>query len=538
MNERIRAMRFPGVLLLGLGLGTSLAAQMPPGWNRLLPLGSGEPEGAAWYGFGLWSADKHGPPATLVDAAGLGNALTGSGFHLEAGTRLGNWNLAAEWLGVREPAGGQHLTLYRGHATWRSRPDDGWLAGLELEPLVWGYGLNGGYLLGEAARPFPKLRVESPMAPLTIFRIPLGTWGWQAFMGRLENHREISASSQEPLHLEALRRLDGEPEAPFLNGYRVQAEFSDFMEFYANYINLWGGTLNGRSMLAGYGVGDYFTSAFGLKDTLAEANLDQATSPAGGGAYVNRGRSASNADVGFRVRSRPLERWLGAESVYGYVSRGSKSVFSNPGRFLGNPPRYFWKDAATEWKRATQARLPAIWNATSRYTSPNLSNPNDAIGVLLAWPRIRLGLEYLDAVNATGAGNATRPFSHGIYLAGFYTQGDPLGNAIGGEARTTTVRLEADFNDRWSGTTVFHLGESPFRDDLALWQAAYPGLQPVTDRFVGLQQSLCWRIRPGTTLAAAASWERHGAAGYVPDATRNGFQWNSDLSFRWPRPVR
>jgi hypothetical protein len=513
-----------------LGLGTQVAAQAPPGWNAVAPLGADLPGSGSWAGGGLWAADRHGPPANLVDSLGLGNALVGSGFHLEGGLRLGRWDLAAELLGVRDPGGSAYLTLYRGHAAWRSQRN--WYLGLEMEPLVWGYGLNGGYLLGQASRPFPRFRVESPMKELHVFKVPLGTWGFQAFLGRLENHRRLSDSIQNPLEQASTIAANGDPQAPLLSGYRVQARFSDFMEFYANYLTMWGGAVNGRSMLSGYGPGDYLTAMFGLKDTLAEAN--SAPGEVNNFEYRNKGRSSSSADVGFRIRSRPLERWLGARQVYGYVSRGSKYVYFNPGRLASNPGRYIWKDIETEFQRAVHVRLPAIWNASQRYTSPNLATPNDALGVLLAWSRFRLGVEYLDAVNATKPLTAVRPFQNYIYPTGFYTYGDPLGNALGGESRTLTVRMEADFRRDLAGATIVHWGTSPFRDDLDLWRQAHPGLVPAFDRFYGLQQSLTWRTGRGTTWTAGGSWERHSAVDYVPGNSRNGFRWFTDLSFRWP----
>ena len=180
-------------LLLGV---LPLAAQVPAGWNQRAVLGAEMPDQGLWYGAGLWAGDHNGPQATLTDSLGLGNALTGGGFHLEAGYKAGRWDLAGEVLGDRTPQGQAYLTLYRSHVWYRG--DRGWQGGFEQEPLVWGYGLNGGYLLGEAARPFPRLRVESPMADLHLGRVPLGTWGWQAFMGRMDNHPVVSSSLQNP----------------------------------------------------------------------------------------------------------------------------------------------------------------------------------------------------------------------------------------------------------------------------------------------------------------------------------------------------
>jgi hypothetical protein len=527
----------PGThLLLSLALASPLVAQMPPGWNRQLPLGAEQPEGVPWYGFGVWAADKHGPPAILADSAGLGNALTGTGFHLEAGLKRGNWDLAAEWLGVRSTTGANYLTLYRGHATWQNRLDPGWRFGLEMEPLVWGYGLNGGYLLGEAARPFPRVRMESPMTELRLFRrVPLGTWGLQAFLGRLESGNGINPSIQDPRFERKIADANGIPQAPFMTGFRLQAEFSDFMEFYANYINLFGGSLNGRNMLDGYGLADYLTAMTGLKDALAESSVEP-NAGTHGSPFKNKALSSSNADVGFRVRSRPLERWLGAEGVHGYVSRGSKGVWNNMGLFFRNPVKYGWRDIHTELKNAGGGRVNAIWNQSARYTSPNLATPNDAVGFLVAWQRVRLGLEYLDAVNGDTAGQGARTFTHYIYLAGFYRYGDPLGNSVAGEARTTTLRLETDLHPRLTTAALVRYGQRPFRDELDLWQVDHPGLNPVPNRFTGVQATLTWRVRPGTTLGAGAGWEHDSAVDNVIGAKADVFRWFGDLAWRWPAP--
>jgi hypothetical protein len=520
---------FRPVLTLPI-LALPLLAQMPPGWKVQRPLGADAPAGS-WFGVGTWSADRHGPSATFTDSLGLGNALTGTGVHLEGGWKAGRLDLAAQWLAVHSPTGADYLTLYRGHLAWRGR----WQAGLEMEPLVWGYGLNGGYLLGQASRPFPRIRVESPMVDLRPFKVPLGRWGFQVFLGRLENHRTFSDSLQNRLQQVNLAAAQGDPQAPLLSGYRLQAEFSDFMEFYANYLNLWGGTRNGRSMLQGYGLGDYATAMFGLKDSLAEAHVDPNSGQVYNPVLVNKAQSSSVADVGFRVRSRPLERLLGAEGVHGYYARGSKSMGSSFGLLRRNPAKYGGRDLDNEFQRFIHFRVMESWRDTGRYTSPNLTSPNETVGALVAWRRLRVGLEYLDAINRYGAGEPqVRPWNNSIYLSGFYTYGDPLGNAVGGEARTTTLRVEAEFSDRWSGTTLLRRGIRPFRDDLALWQAAHPGLAPVTDAFLGLQQSLAWRIRPGLALEAGASWERHGAVDNLPGARKNGFRWYSDLSCRWP----
>ena len=515
-------------LLLGV---LPLAAQVPAGWNQRAVLGAEMPDQGLWYGAGLWAGDYNGPQATLTDSLGLGNALTGGGFHLEAGYKAGRWDLAGEVLGDRTPQGQAYLTLYRSHVWYRG--DRGWQGGFEQEPLVWGYGLNGGYLLGEAARPFPRLRVESPPASLHLGRVPLGTWGWQAFMGRMENHPELSSSIQDPSKRSRAIVANGNPEAPLLMGYRVDATFGPLMEFYMNYLNLWAGTVNGKGLTNGYGVGNYLTSMFGLKDSLAEANSDYST-PGNGHGSTGANRSASEVDVGFRLQAPAVARALGAEKVHLYVSRGSKSELWPIAVTAKNPFRYVSKDVSKDLDNILlRPNWGATWNQNSRYAAPSLSNPNDTVGILAAWTDVRIGLEYYSGVNDAAGGN--RPFTGSTYLTGFYYHGDPLGNALGGEAVATTAKLEVDLTPRLTTSTSIMRGFRPFRDDPADWQLDHPGQTPGKNRLTGLQQTLTWKAGAITTLDMGAAWQRQGAVENVAGREGNGFSWFTDIAFRWPQ---
>ena len=510
---------------------TTLAAQAPGGWNQRPPLGFDGAADEPWYGAGLWAADHHGPTTTLTDSLGLGNGLTGGGFHLEGGFRWRDWDVAAEVLGNRNSQGQAYLTLYRSHLWYRGR--SGWQGGFEQEPLVWGYGLNGGYLLGEAARPFPRLRVESPMAPLRILRVPLGTWGWQAFMGRMESHPVLAGSIQDASWRRRAWADNGNPAAPFLMGYRAQAEFGPLLEFYINYLNLWGGTLNGRGMTQGYNLGDYLTAVTGLKDPLAEAGTDYSTPGQTAPGGVNKANSASEFDWGIRFKAPALARALRADTVHLYLSRGSKSVLWPVKVFLKRPFYYAGKDLRRDFDNlVANPNLGMLWYQNSRYTAPSESVPNDTVGILAAWPRVRAGLEYFSGVNSADQGN--RPFTHWQYLSGFYSYGDPLGNAMGGEAIVTTARLEVDFSSRLTGATVVIRGHRPFRDVLADWQLDHPGASPAKNRFTQLQQTLRWKAGRTTTLTGSMAWQRQGAVEYVSGRYGNGFAWFLDLSFRWP----
>jgi hypothetical protein len=505
-----------------------MVAQIAPGWSQCSALGSDIPGMGAWYGAGLWAGDHHAAAPTLTDSLGMGNALTGEGFHLEAGYRVGHWDMAAEVLANRDDRGAKYLTLYKSHVWYRG--DKGWQGGFEQEPLVWGYGLNGGYLLGEAARPFPRLRTESPMAALHLGPVPLGTWGWQAFMGRMENHPVLSSSVSDPSFRSRLLAANGTPEAPLLMGYRVQAEFGPLMELYLNYLNLWSGTLNGRGMTSGYNLGDFATAITGLKDTLAEANSNNF------GTYKNNARSASEADVGFRLKVPALAQSLDADTAQVYISRGSKSTAWLVGTFVKNPARYLTKDVTGDMKNLVKGDLGASWTQNGRYSAPTLAYPNDTIGVQLSWSKVRAGLEYIDCVNPTSTG--FRPFTNSQYVTGFYYYGDPLGTPEGGEFISTTAKVEVDITPRMTSTTSITRGFRPFRDYLPDWQLDHPDRTPGKDRFTALQQTLRCKAGVHTTVEAGASWQREEAVNNVVGQEGNGFAWFTDVSFRWPAPRR
>lgn len=521
--------------LLVLG-GLPLMAQAPEGWDRRERLGEAVPIGDRFFGAGVWAANKSGPALTLVDSLGLGNALVGGGALVELGQRGTRWRWGAQLRAIREPGGVARLSLERGHLLYSSL--GGWELGVEKEPLVWGYGLQGGYLLGEAARPFPKAQVSTPWKHLSAWKVPLGTWKAQAFLGQLEADRKIGESSQDPLSRAAILAAQGGGgiRSPLITGFRVEAKFAELTEFYANYINLWGGTLNGRSMLEGYNAKEYLTAAFGLKDALVEGGMDYKKTyvPV---PYINKARSGSNSDVGARVRFPIFERWTGAEDVRIHISRGSKGVNMYYQRFFTRPLHYFWEDIRADLlSLKDDPTYP--WEQETRYALPSPAVPNDTVGLVMAWPHFRLGLEYQDLANRlngpSGNGNH-RSFEHGIYAVGFYTHGDPLGTAMGGEARTMTLHVQYDLGPRVKGRTWLLQGQRPFRDDITLWREAHPGLEPRKNRYVGAQQDLELNLGQGLSLSLGAAWQHQGAVEHVPGNSHNGFRWFSELAWRGSR---
>lgn len=520
------------------GLGGLASAQMPEPWRVEPQLGAGTPAGPTWYGAGLWAADKHGPPATFVQSRGLGNALLGTGVSLEAGRASGAWDLAGKVILYRDPDGTARGDLEQGHLRYTS--SGGWRWGFEQEPLVWGYGLNGGYTLGEAARPVPKFRVESSFRERSLLGIPLGAWKGEFFWGRLEARRTLGENVQDPSFRR--RQLGADPQGPFLTGYRAEARFGDSLEFYLNWVNLFGGSVGGVSMTRGYGLGDWLTAMVGAKDALAEGS-NSITDPAlQSHDYHNKARSASSSDVGMRFRSRPMERLLGAQDVRFYITRGSKAVNIIYGAAFRQPLYTLGQDLQMDWRAVRDLDPGRIWKRKARYWAPSPEVPNDVIGVLLAWERFRLGLEYLDTSNRRGqfeelpGPNGHRSFVHGLYLTGFYHHGDALGTALGGEAKVSTLRAEWDLGSAWTAQTWLHFGQRPYMDRTEDWLLDHPGRAPVDTSFWGLQQCVSYQGRSGFRLRGGASYQYQSAVAYQQGVAGNGFRWLLELGWRWSGP--
>lgn len=527
----------PRLLMTGCLASLPLAAQLPPGWFHQESLGEGR--SGAWYGGGVWAGDKHGAPATFVDSLGLGNALTGQGTHLEAGWSGTRWDVAGQIDAWRDADGQSRFILQRFHLAHTS--SGGWRTALEQEPLVWGYGLNGGYVLGEAARPFPRFRVESPFREIRVFGVPLGTWKGQIFLGQVEGHKVVGESSQDSSYRNRAVAAEGDPQRPFLSGIRLESQLGENTELYLNYINLFGGNVLGKSLTEGYQTRHWVASFFGLKDSYAEGGQDFTAAP---GSFnplsTGRVKSASSSDVGVRVRLSPFERLLGAEDVRFYVSRGAKAVNTRTQILLHRPGYAFRQDIKRDW-RSLRHQPAYPWNQSARFVLPTSPVPNDAVGLVARWSKFRLGIEYLDTANSIL--NPTDPsrknhrtFEHDIYVSGFYQEGDPLGNATGGEARTITIRAEMDWNPRWATRTWLLWGDRPFRDELAFWQEDHPGATPVRNRFLGLQQVVEWKPDPVLRVRAGASTQHQNAYLNVKGDERTGFRWFIDLGWTWPRP--
>lgn len=132
---------------------------------------------------GWGGADGEGIYTPLTQGEGLGQGTQGWGLGVQGRYVRGGWSFAATMLALRDH-GRTQGSLQR--AAFAYQGDSGWRMALEQAPLAWGSGLNGGDLMGDAARPFPRLSFSTSEADLS-----LGRFRADAFIGRLERDPPI-----------------------------------------------------------------------------------------------------------------------------------------------------------------------------------------------------------------------------------------------------------------------------------------------------------------------------------------------------------
>ncbi|WP_243288269.1 capsule assembly Wzi family protein [Geothrix terrae] len=243
---------------------------------------------------GLGGAGSEGRYAPLVGGEGLGRAVEGWGLGLQGRYVSGGWSVAATALGLR--VGG----MTRGYllrAAIAYRWESGWRLALEQQPFDWGAGFEGGDLLGDAARPFPRLSWSTPEASL-----PFGRGRAEAFAGRLEADRPIP---------------DWIPD----RGARLAAQ------------------AGGLDLRRPWIYGGMLRAAFGsvLEASLGSVRMEGGEDPAGRTAPASSARTWSLAEV--KVRIPVLARFVGARGAAIHLSRSAapdnRALTLTPARSLG-----------------------------------------------------------------------------------------------------------------------------------------------------------------------------------------------------------
>ena len=464
--------------------------------------------------------------AASLDGGGLGTVLRGGGLAWQHALADRHWELEATFLALRGwGAQTDRLRLQTGRLAYHS--DGGWRFALEREPFQWGYGLTGGYLFGTSARAFPRAVVESPMADLSLFHVPLGRWGFEAFLGKLGGDQVVPdwAGDQEQ-RLSMAKAQGGLPQTAFQGGYRLKAQFGPRIEMNFAVSSQWGGVdAKGHSLTAGYGLSDYLLSYFGAQNTLVTESQGTPDHPTGAST-----KSQSNGIANVEVRVRPdwLTRALGARGSYVYVSRGAENVLWYWREFGHHPLPSLWRD----FKAAVTNYPRTIWQNDRRESAPNLQWPNESVGIGASWSEVDLGFEYLDNRTAEQPGQGYQTYSHWFFLAGHSNGGDPMGDAFGGSIITRT--LSAGWHrGAWSSRATFTDGLRVFKDDLAVWQTVHPGLAPDPGRFLNLELQGAYALSQSWRAGASLVLHRERNVRFVQGLTQNGTNALLSLSRRF-----
>lgn len=284
-----------------------------------------DPSSMPSFEVGWGGAESEGSYAPLSGGEGIGRGTQGWGVGLQGRYVREGWSVSTTFFTLR---GHGHTLGILQRAALAYRTESGWRAALELTPFAWGSGLNGGDLLGEEARPLPRLSLSTPEADL-----PFGRWRAEAFTGRLEHNplipdwipdREARLSAQSA-------------------GLGLQHPL------------LWGGFLRG---------------SFGslVETSLGAATMQGGQDAQGQPAPETSARTQSLAELKVRIPS--LARWMNARGASLLISRSAApdnhSVTLSPGRTLGGL-QLVWDqwDLGLEYAAATEPAPSATFTQPS-----------------------------------------------------------------------------------------------------------------------------------------------------------------------------
>lgn len=538
-DARPRVPRFPLLLILSLG-GLPVFAQAP-----LLQDGAEElrRERLAWtlaepevdqpgpsssLEVGLGGAGSEGPYLPLVGGEGFGRGMKGWGVGISGQIESGRWSLSGVGVGFRD-GGITRGILQRGSIAYQT--EGGWRFALEQKPFQWGFGVNGGYLMGDSARAFPRVALTTPEAELRVWKVPLGRWKADFFMGRLEWDREIPEWVGNAFHQRAVKAVQGDIRRPDLSGAMVHGRFGPHVELNLGVTSEWGGVdPQGRRRRKGYTFEDYLLGFFGAENIgRSEASGGQGNFDLSEFKQISMGHALAEG----RVRIPALASLVGARGASVYLSRGSKNVNWQWKDFLKNPFRAIWRDLSKDWNLIKRGKITgssymdSIWARGTREAVPTLEHANDMLGVQFVWDCWDLAFDYSDTVNIPADGDGYRVYTNGKYLAGYSRYGDSMGLAFGGDIRTRT--LDLGFPLVWEGRGRLKIvnGIRSFRDNAVHWGEAHPGKVPGLNRFWFFQTDTQWRTPVGRVGASFAT-QQDGNPEFVKGAKP---RWGWTFSF-------
>jgi hypothetical protein len=278
---------------------------------------------------GLGGAGSDGAYTPLIGGEGLGHGTEGSGLALQGRYVQGGWSFSVTALALRDH--GRTLGALQ-RAALAYQTEAGWRLALEQTPFAWGSGLNGGDLLGDAARPLPRVSLTTPEVTLPLAR------GWvEAFVGRLQGDPPIPQWMTDRETRSKARAAGLDLQQPILWGGLLRASFGTLVETSLGIVGMEGGHDD---------LGHPAPSASARTESLAELRirlpvLAQLVRARGASVHVSRSGAPDRAAIAL-VPARDLgglqliwEGWdLGLEYA-GATSSLAPKVFTRPTYLAG-----------------------------------------------------------------------------------------------------------------------------------------------------------------------------------------------------------
>lgn len=347
------------------------------------PLG---PSAMPSFEVGLGGAGSDGAYAPLVGGEGLGTGAPGWGLGLQGRYTRGGWSFSATALALRDHG---HTLGVLQRAALAYQTESGWRVALEQAPFAWGSGLNGGDLLGDASRSFPRLSLATPEATLA-----LSHWRVEAFTGRLERDRPMPQWLPDHEARLQARAAGLDLERP----------------------TLWGGLVR---------------TTFGsrLETTLGAVTMEGGLDAQGRAAPTTAARTMTLAEL--RLRLPELARMVRARGASAILSRSSapedRSLAWTPARNLGGL-QLVWEGWDLGLEYAGAAPRAAVASTEPSHLA-GFSTHGDPLGPAFSREvttrTVELGLPlFLEGQGRLRVMRATAPLDHPSGASSWYLQGE------------------------------------------------------------------------------------------------------------------
>ncbi len=470
----------------------------------------------------------------LIQGEGLGTVTLGSGLMVRGEWIRNGWEIAGTLTALRNEE--DHSMRARLQAfSLVKHSQSGWRWGLEKSPIQWGYGLFGGFLMGDSHDPVPRLVLESPLADIRIFGVPLGAWGFDTFLGQLEWDRQIPAWNSNPQWAQEALHDQGNLRRPNLSGFRIRAAFGPNVDMNFGVVSKWGGVdASGRNIMHGLPWWNYPLGYLGAENLVSEStgnaqdpNSNQRFHP--GSDYHNISNGVANVEVRIRF-PETAERWFGARAMELHLSRGGSNVNWQWKDFLKDPFSAWSHDVKFVSHSLTRVAIQGsspndLWGWGYSQGSPSLTHINDTVGVQWVFDHWDLGLELSDLHNQPYPASTYRVYGNGRNLSGHSRYGDSLGQPLGGEVyqQGFSLGLSLPANGH---LRLLALDAIRFDQDSPLTSTPYiPGAD---DHFFHVQVDAEWMF-PASSVGGSLAVERHQADMFIPGNRRSN--WIASIGY-------